>query len=145
MLLLHYYRSSNEASIKFRDEQKPPLFMGKIPLNILDFPFQSGIVVGDSKSYLSTYRSSSIQVRRSSFMLHFKPRLGDFSIKKSQTSLATSSSSRKEEIRSWRNGVIVNSMPDLNGGLLHAVELLEKPPENGFGAERWLSGSLSFR
>ncbi|CAN1162997.1 hypothetical protein LINPERHAP1_LOCUS28375 [Linum perenne] len=134
MLLLHYYRSSNEASIKFRDEQKPPLFMGKIPLNILDFPFQSGIVVGDSKSYLSTYRSSSIQ-----------PRLGDFSIKKSQTSLATSSSSRKEEIRSWRNGVIVNSMPDLNGGLLHAVELLEKPPENGFGAERWLSGSLSFR
>ncbi|CAN1128279.1 hypothetical protein LINPERHAP2_LOCUS4536 [Linum perenne] len=39
--------------------------MGKIPLNILDFLFQSGIVVGDSKSYLSTYRSSLIQVRRS--------------------------------------------------------------------------------
>ncbi|CAN1310120.1 hypothetical protein LINPERPRIM_LOCUS27961 [Linum perenne] len=39
--------------------------MGKILLNILDFPFQSRIVVDDSKSYHSTHRSSSIQVRRS--------------------------------------------------------------------------------
>ncbi|CAN1144431.1 Enoyl-[acyl-carrier-protein] reductase [NADH], chloroplastic [Linum perenne] len=173
--------SAMKASIKFRDEQKPPLFRGKIPLNILGFPFLSGIVAGDSKELslnLSTFFDSGPSLKvayrpndswnpfsfvvktgtgnfgspisspmvmsaefnlignwngNPSFMLHFKPRLGDFSIKKSQTSLA----SRKEEIRSGRNGVVVNSSPDLNDGSLHAVELLENPPENGFGAKRF--------
>ncbi|KAL7134089.1 hypothetical protein ABFS83_11G003800 [Erythranthe nasuta] len=46
-----------KASIKFRDEQKP-LMRAKIPLNILNFPFQSGIAAGDSKELslnLSTF------------------------------------------------------------------------------------------
>nr|AFN53710.1 hypothetical protein [Linum usitatissimum] len=167
-----------KASLKFRDEQNPPLFRGKIPLNILGFPFQSGIVAGDSKELslnLSTYFDSGPSLKVSyrpndsrnpfslvvktgtgdfgspisspfvmsaefnligngngnpRFMLHFKPRLGDFSIKKSQTSVA-----KNEIVRSWRNGVVVNASPDLDDGSLHAVEL-EKPPENGIGAKR---------
>ncbi|CAN0879053.1 hypothetical protein LINGRAHAP2_LOCUS12826 [Linum grandiflorum] len=168
-----------KASLKFRDDQKPPLFRGKIPLSILGFPFQSGIVAGDSKELslnLSTlfdsgpslkvaYRPNdswnpfSLVVKTGTgdfgspissplvmsaefnligngngsgntrFMLHFKPRLGDFSIKKSQTS-----TSKNEIIRSWRNGVVVNASPDLDDGSLHAVEL-EKPPEKRFTAE----------
>ncbi|XP_060177307.1 uncharacterized protein LOC132607384 [Lycium barbarum] len=37
-----------KASIKFREEQKP-LIRAKVPLSILNFPFQSGIVAGESK------------------------------------------------------------------------------------------------
>ncbi|XP_059646380.1 uncharacterized protein LOC132292805 [Cornus florida] len=37
-----------KASIKFREDQKP-LFRAKVPVNILGFPFQSGIVAGESK------------------------------------------------------------------------------------------------
>lgn len=37
-----------KASIKFRDEQKP-LIRAKVPLSVLNFPFQSGIVAGESK------------------------------------------------------------------------------------------------
>lgn len=51
---------SMKASIKFRDEQKP-LMRAKIPINILNFPFQSGVVAGESKELslnLSTYFES---------------------------------------------------------------------------------------
>lgn len=37
-----------KASIKFREEQKP-LIRAKVPLSILNVPFQSGIVAGESK------------------------------------------------------------------------------------------------
>lgn len=37
-----------KASIKFRDEQKP-LIRAKVPLSVLNFPFQSGVVAGESK------------------------------------------------------------------------------------------------
>ncbi|CAN1188873.1 hypothetical protein LINPERPRIM_LOCUS35728 [Linum perenne] len=85
-----------KASIKFRDEQKSPLFRGKIPLNILGFPFLSGIVAGDSKELslnLSTFFDSGPSLKVAywpndswnpfSFvvktgMRNFKPRLGDF-------------------------------------------------------------------
>nr|GEV66359.1 hypothetical protein [Tanacetum cinerariifolium] len=119
-----------KASIKFRDEQKP-LFRAKIPLNIIGFPFQSGIIAGESKelslnlaSFFETgpavkfaYRPNdsinpfslvfktgighfgspinssfnmsaefnlvtNFQNPNPSFKVHFKPRLGDFSVKK---------------------------------------------------------------
>ncbi|PIA48579.1 hypothetical protein AQUCO_01400874v1 [Aquilegia coerulea] len=39
-----------KASLKFREEEKPPLLRVKVPLNILGFPFQSGVsACGDSK------------------------------------------------------------------------------------------------
>ncbi|CAH1418367.1 unnamed protein product [Lactuca virosa] len=49
-----------KASMKFREEQKP-LFRAKAPLKILGFPFQSGMVAGESKELslnLSTYFES---------------------------------------------------------------------------------------
>lgn len=119
-----------KASIKFRDEQKP-LFRAKIPLNIIGFPFQSGIIAGESKElslnltsffeagptvkfayrpndsvkpfslvfktgighFGSPINSSfnmsaefdlltSFQNPNPSFKVHFKPRLGDFTVKK---------------------------------------------------------------
>ncbi|XP_071911487.1 uncharacterized protein [Coffea arabica] len=124
-----------KASIKFRDEQKP-LVRAKIPLNVLSFPFQSGIVAGESKELslnLSTffdagpafkiaYRPNDSQNpfslickigignfgspisspftmsaefnfvgsqnQNPSFFIHFKPKFGDFSIKKSHSSMA---------------------------------------------------------
>jgi len=38
-----------KASLKFREEQRKPLFKAKVPLNILGLPFQSSIAAGDSK------------------------------------------------------------------------------------------------
>lgn len=35
--------------MKFREEQRKPLFKAKVPLNILGLPFQSSIAAGDSK------------------------------------------------------------------------------------------------
>ncbi|KAD3336300.1 hypothetical protein R6Q59_028467 [Mikania micrantha] len=122
-----------KASMKFREEQKP-LFRAKIPLNILGFPFQSGIVAGESKELslnLSTFFESGPSVKiayrpndssnpfslvfktgighfgspissalnmsaefsfigggqNPSFFVHFKPQFGDFSLKKTQSSL----------------------------------------------------------
>ncbi|KAJ4971574.1 hypothetical protein NE237_004673 [Protea cynaroides] len=49
-----------KASIKFREDEKP-LFRAKVPLDILGFPFQSGISAGDSKElclHLSTFFES---------------------------------------------------------------------------------------
>ncbi|CAK9148471.1 unnamed protein product [Ilex paraguariensis] len=49
-----------KASLKFREDQKP-LFRAKIPLNIVGFPFQSGVVAGESKELslnLSTFFDS---------------------------------------------------------------------------------------
>ncbi|KAI3526098.1 hypothetical protein L1887_05301 [Cichorium endivia] len=122
-----------KASMRFREEQKP-LFRAKVPLSILGFPFQSGIVAGESKELslnLSTffesgpslkvaYRpndslnpfslvfktgighfgspiSSSLNMsaefnliggsQNPSFFVHFKPKFGDFTIKKVQSSV----------------------------------------------------------
>lgn len=121
-----------KASIKFRDEQKP-LLRAKIPINILNFPFQSGIAAGDSKELslnLSTLLDSGPSLKFSyrpndslnpfsfifktgighfgsptnspltmsaefnlvgnqnpRFFIHFKPDFGDFSVKKSHSSL----------------------------------------------------------
>ncbi|CAI0406687.1 unnamed protein product [Linum tenue] len=60
-----------------------------------------------------------------SFMLHFKPRFGDFSIKKSQAS-----SGLEKSMKSWQNGVAVSSSSDEDGSL----EVVEKPVLNGIGA-----------
>ncbi|KAK7351226.1 hypothetical protein VNO77_10520 [Canavalia gladiata] len=123
-----------KASLKFRDEEKKPLFRAKVPLSILGMPFQSGIVAGDSKELtlnLATFFDSGPSLKvayrpndsrnpfslivktgtgsfgsplRSSmlmscefnlpgrtggplFMLHFKPRFGDFTFKKTQSSI----------------------------------------------------------
>lgn len=38
-----------KASLKFREEQRKPLFKAKVPLNILGLPFQSSLAAGDSK------------------------------------------------------------------------------------------------
>ncbi|KAI4348767.1 hypothetical protein L6164_009449 [Bauhinia variegata] len=134
-----------KASLKFRDEQKP-LFRAKVPLkpNILGLPFQSGIVVGESKeltlnlgtffefgpSIKIAYRpndwrnpfslivktgtgplgspiSSSMAMSAEfnllgrgngtpAFMLHFKPRFGDFFFKKSQSSIFDSKVSKSQ-------------------------------------------------
>ncbi|KAK9069209.1 hypothetical protein SSX86_013325 [Deinandra increscens subsp. villosa] len=122
-----------KASMKFREDQKP-LFRAKVPLNILGFPFQSGIVAGESKELslnLSTFFESGPSVKiayrpndcsnpfslvfktgighfgspissalnmsaefnligggqNPSFFVHFKPQFGDFSLKKTQSSV----------------------------------------------------------
>ncbi|XP_047938607.1 uncharacterized protein LOC125186296 [Salvia hispanica] len=49
-----------KASIKLREE-RTPLLRAKIPINILNYPFQSGVVAGESKEFslnLSTYFQS---------------------------------------------------------------------------------------
>lgn len=120
-----------KASVKFRDEQNP-LIRAKLPLSILGFPFQSGIVAGESKELtlnLSTFLDSGPSFKLSyrpndsfnpfglvfksgighlgspiassltmgaefniignqnpRFFVHFKPQLGDFTLKKSQSS-----------------------------------------------------------
>ncbi|KAL1550013.1 hypothetical protein AAHA92_18028 [Salvia divinorum] len=120
-----------KASIKFRDEQTP-LLRAKIPLNIMNFPFQSGVSAGDSKELslnLRTFLDSGPSIKFSyrpndsqspfsfvfktgighfgspsksplvmsaefnlvgnqnpRFFIHFKPDLGDFSLKKSHSS-----------------------------------------------------------
>ncbi|KAH6812834.1 hypothetical protein C2S51_021852 [Perilla frutescens var. frutescens] len=125
-----------KASIKFRDEQKP-LLRAKIPLNIMNFPFQSGVSAGDSKELslnLSTFLDSGPSLKFSyrpndsrdpfsfvfktgighfgspkksplvmsaefnlignqnpRFFIHFKPNLGDFSLKKSHSSASVRS------------------------------------------------------
>ncbi|XVE75710.1 hypothetical protein DITRI_Ditri12bG0114500 [Diplodiscus trichospermus] len=122
-----------KASLKFREEKRPVLLRAKIPLSILGFPFQSGIVAGESKELnlnLSTFFESGPSIKIAyrpndtwnpfslivktgtgpfgspisssmlmsaefnllgrgspNFMLHFKPQFGDFSIKKSQSSV----------------------------------------------------------
>lgn len=109
-----------------------PLLRAKIPLNVLSFPFQSGIVAGETKELslnLSTYFDAGpafkiayrpnnphnpfsficktgignfgspisspftmsaefnfVGNQNPSFFLHFKPKFGDFSIKKSHSS-----------------------------------------------------------
>lgn len=77
-----------KASIKFRDEQKP-LLRAKIPINILNFPFQSGVVAGDSKELslnLTTYFESGPSLKFSyhpndsenPFSFMFKTGIGHF-------------------------------------------------------------------
>lgn len=77
-----------KASIKLRDEQKP-LIRAKIPLNILGFPFQSGIVAGESKELslnLTTHFESGPSIKLAyrpndsinPFSLVFKTGIGHF-------------------------------------------------------------------
>ncbi|PIM98130.1 hypothetical protein CDL12_29396 [Handroanthus impetiginosus] len=77
-----------KASIKFRDEQKP-LLRAKIPLNILNFPFQSGICAGESKELslnLSTFFDSGPSLKfsyrpndsQNPFSFIFKTGIGHF-------------------------------------------------------------------
>ncbi|CAN4109272.1 unnamed protein product [Withania somnifera] len=77
-----------KASIKFRDEQKP-LIRAKIPLTVLNFPLQSGIVSGESKeltlslatffefgpSFKVAYRPND---SRNPFSFVFKTGIGQF-------------------------------------------------------------------
>ncbi|KAL6539862.1 hypothetical protein OROHE_011633 [Orobanche hederae] len=120
-----------KSSIKFRDEQRP-LLRAKIPLNILNLPFQAGVTAGESKDLslnLSSFLDSGPSLKFSyrpndsrnpigfifktgvgnfgsprnspltmsaefnlignqnpSFLIHFKPNFGDFSLKKSHSS-----------------------------------------------------------
>lgn len=126
-----------KASIKFREDQKP-LLRAKVPISVLSFPFQSGIVAGESKELslsLGTFFDAGPSVRFSyrpndsqnpfsfvlktglgnfgspnsspftmsaefnligtqnpSFFVHFKPRFGDFCVKKSHSSAAIAKS-----------------------------------------------------
>lgn len=77
-----------KASIKFRDEQKP-LLRAKIPLNIVSFPFQSGVVAGESKELslnLSTFFDSGPSLKfsyrpndsQNPFTFVFKTGIGNF-------------------------------------------------------------------
>ncbi|KAI3446426.1 hypothetical protein Pfo_003091 [Paulownia fortunei] len=77
-----------KASIKFRDEQKP-LVRAKIPLNILNFPFQSGVSAGESKELslnLSTFFDSGPSLKfsyrpndsQNPFSFIFKTGIGHF-------------------------------------------------------------------
>ncbi|KAL3841203.1 hypothetical protein ACJIZ3_025794 [Penstemon smallii] len=77
-----------KASIKFRDEQKP-LLRAKVPLNVLNFPFQSGICAGESKELslnLSTFFDSGPSLKfsyrpndsQNPFSFIFKTGIGNF-------------------------------------------------------------------
>lgn len=152
-----------KASLKFREEQKP-LFRAKVPLNILGFPFQSGIVAGESKELtlnLATFFESGPSIKiayrpndtrnpfslvvktgtgsfgspfsssmlmsaefnllgraNPTFMLHFKPQFGDFSIKKSHSSVFD------RKARSMKGAVADDDS---------AIEVVESPAVNGGG------------
>ncbi|XP_022882920.1 uncharacterized protein LOC111399696 [Olea europaea var. sylvestris] len=159
-----------KASIKFREEQKPVL-RAKIPINILSFPFQSGIVAGESKELslnLSTFFESGPSFKFSyrpndshnpfsfifktgigyfgspnkspltmsaefnlignqnpSFFIHFKPNLGDFSVKKSHSSR------------------FVNGLGDkFNGAALPGENFLDNGYFKGNGATGMIKGAL---
>ncbi|PSR84544.1 Location of vulva defective 1 like [Actinidia chinensis var. chinensis] len=160
-----------KASLKFREDQKP-LVRAKIPLSILGFPFQSGIVAGESKelalnlatSFASgpslklAYRPNDslnpftfvfktgisafgspisspmcmsaefnlIGTQNPSFFIHFKPRLGDFCLKKSQ------SSDFVKSLKSSSNGVV----SDDDG----SIEVIETPvmAKGGYSSESGL-------
>nr|XP_043610990.1 uncharacterized protein LOC122582636 [Erigeron canadensis] len=77
-----------KASIKFREEQKP-LFRAKIPVSVIGFPFQSGVVAGESKELslnLATFFESGPSVKIAyrpndsvnPFSLVFKTGIGKF-------------------------------------------------------------------
>ncbi|CAK9181574.1 unnamed protein product [Ilex paraguariensis] len=77
-----------KASLKFREDQKP-LFRAKVPLNIIGFPFQSGIVAGEPKELslnLSTFFDSGPSFKfayrpndtLNPFSLNFKIGIGHF-------------------------------------------------------------------
>lgn len=162
-----------KASLKFREDQKP-LLRAKVPLNILGFPFQSGVAVGESKelslqlgtffesgpSLKMAYRpndtwnpfsfivktgtgafgspsSSSMMMSAEfnlvgkgnpSFFLHFKPRFGDFSIKKSQSSLSFAGN----------NNTIGSQSNDVASGHDGSIELVERPVVGGYAPENGL-------
>ncbi|KAI5671564.1 hypothetical protein M9H77_11928 [Catharanthus roseus] len=171
-----------KASIKFREEQKP-LLRAKIPLNILSFPFQSGIVAGESKELslnLSTffdagpifkiaYRPNNSQNpfslvcktgighfgspisspftmsaefnfvgnQNPTFFIHFKPKFGDFSAKKSHSSsvLAKRTESKLNGSVSADEGSVVKSGYFEESGLFHrAGKIGVLPMETGAAA-----------
>lgn len=121
-----------KASVKFREDEKKPLFRAKVALNILGFPFRYGVEAGDATDLrfnLSTFFESGPLIKFSyrhndsltpfavavktgigrfgspigapiamaaefnllgtgspSFFIHFRPQIGDFSIKRSMQS-----------------------------------------------------------
>ncbi|KAL6534600.1 hypothetical protein OROGR_013275 [Orobanche gracilis] len=77
-----------KSSIKFRDEQRP-LLRAKIPLNILNVPFQAGVTAGESRDLslnLSTFLDSGPSLRfsyrpndsRNPFGFIFRTGVGNF-------------------------------------------------------------------
>ncbi|KAL6987009.1 hypothetical protein U1Q18_012768 [Sarracenia purpurea var. burkii] len=163
-----------KASIKFREDQKP-LYRAKIPLNILGFPFQSGIVAGESKDLalnLATFFDSGpslkiayrpndsmnpfslvfktgighfgspisspmsmsaefnlIGTQNPSFFIHFKPQLGNFSIKKSQSSDFVKSTNSK--LKSKSNGALSNDDGFADVFESPVAANIQYSPENG--------------
>lgn len=177
-----FFELKMKASIKFREEQKP-LLRAKIPLNILSFPFQSGIVAGESKELslnLSTffdagpifkiaYRPNNSQNpfslvcktgighfgspisspftmsaefnfvgnQNPTFFIHFKPKFGDFSAKKSHSSsvLAKRTESKLNGSVSADEGSVVKSGYFEESGLFHrAGKIGVLPMETGAAA-----------
>lgn len=172
-----------KASLKFREEQKKPLFRAKVPLSILGMPFQSGLVAGDSKELtlnLATFFDSGPSLKLSYrpndshnpfslivktgtgpfgsplsssmlmscefnllprnnnggplFMLHFKPRFGDFTFKKSQSSVFDPNKGYVTAFRN-RNGnsngfVAVGTGSDEDA----SVEVVDSPLMGAFAA-----------
>ncbi|XP_073043090.1 uncharacterized protein [Primulina eburnea] len=77
-----------KASIKFRDDRKP-LLRAKVPINITSFPFQSGVVAGESKELclnLATFFDSGPSLKfsyrpndsQNPFTFVFKTGIGHF-------------------------------------------------------------------
>lgn len=77
-----------KASIKFRDERKP-LLRAKIPINIMSFPFQSGVAAGESNELclnLATFFDSGPSLKfsyrpndaQNPFAFVFKTGIGHF-------------------------------------------------------------------
>ncbi|XP_073287325.1 uncharacterized protein [Primulina huaijiensis] len=77
-----------KASIKFRDDRKP-LLRAKVPINIMSFPFQSGVVAGESKELclnLATFFDSGPSLKfsyrpndsQNPFTFVFKSGIGHF-------------------------------------------------------------------
>ncbi|KAL0316873.1 UNVERIFIED_CONTAM: hypothetical protein Sradi_5565500 [Sesamum radiatum] len=168
-----------KASIKFRDEQKP-LLRAKIPLNILNFPFQSGVSAGESKELslnLSTFFDSGPSLKFSyrpndsqnpfsfifktgighfgspikspltmsaefnlignqnpGFFIHFKPDFGDFSLKKSHSSVFVKNSGEKS------NGGVVGEESFVNNGYFQGSGFLPATVESKAAAGLVLNG-----
>ncbi|KAK9087705.1 hypothetical protein Syun_030099 [Stephania yunnanensis] len=172
-----------KASLKFREDQKP-LLKAKIPLNILGFPFQSGVAAGDTNElslHLSTFFESgpslklnyrpndslnpfSLVVRTGigsfgspfsapmsmsaefnlltrenpKFLVHFRPQIGDFRIKKSIQSPSPSPVVFTPLVAGSSSKEFDSDLNEVNGVGGDGVELLaEKSVCNGLfnGAE----------
>ncbi|CAM8930219.1 unnamed protein product [Rhodiola kirilowii] len=174
-----------KASLKFRDEQTP-LLRAKVPLNVLNLHFQSGIVAGHSKELslqLSTFFDSGPSLKLAykpndackpfslvvkigtgkygspidssmvmsaefdvvgrggnpRFFVHFKPRFGDFGIRKKQSSTF---GERKED----DNSIDVLQKPKIDQGYMPqnfghtGLNKVQSVPSASSVADRLLTG-----